>query len=294
MIIVKLIGGMGNQMFQYAAGRRAAWRHNTVLKLDLSQLQGDQGSDTPRQFALDHLRISAVAASSREVAEMSGSGRGLLGRVRQRLGLGQRGRLCREKHFHFDPQMLNIPDGCYLVGYWQSERYFTEIEELIRDEFFFQEPLSGEKLELAKVMQGEQSVSLHVRRGDYFSSAAINALHGTCTLRYFSDAAAMVASQLQSPRFFVFSDDTAWTKEYLRLPYPMTVVEHNGPDRAHEDMRLMSMCRHHIISNSSFSWWGAWLNPRVDKMVVAPSRWFNDASIDTKDLLPASWLRMAT
>lgn len=97
-----------------------------------------------------------------------------------------------------------------------------------------------------------------------------------------------------APHFFVFSDDTAWVKEHLNISYPVTLVEHNGADAGHEDMRLMSMCRHHIIANSSFSWWGAWLNPGIDKRVIAPSRWFNDACIDTGDLLPASWLTVAT
>lgn len=298
MTVVKLMGGLGNQMFQYATARRIAWRNKSVLKLDLSTLQGEPGSDTPRRFELHHLSITAQPASPSEIAgltmQAAASRESVLGHLLQKLGLRPLPVFYRERHFHFDRAVLRMSDNSYLEGYWQSEKYFADIKELILTEFSFKHPLSGMNLQLAQSMQTTSSVSLHIRRGDYVSSSAITAFHGTCSLQYYLNAAAKIASEVPAPHFFVFSDDTEWVKEHLLLPYTMTMVEHNGPDAGHEDMRLMSMCRHHIIANSSFSWWGAWLNPRPDKIVIAPSRWFNDPSVDTGDLLPASWLRMAT
>ena len=119
-----------------------------------------------------------------------------------------------------------------------------------------------------------------------------NQVHGTCDLGYYAQAVAHIANRVSQPVFFVFSDDHAWAREHLVLSHPVHYVDHNDTAHGYEDMRLMSLCRHHIIANSSFSWWGAWLNPRPDKIVVAPQRWFNDYDADTRDLCPEGWVRL--
>jgi hypothetical protein len=140
-----------------------------------------------------------------------------------------------------------------------------------------------------RIEQEPAAVSLHVRRGDYASNPVTNQYHGTCSLRYYLDAVSTLVSLGVQPRLFVFSDDIPWAQASLRFDFPVTFVGHNPASADHEALRLMSMCRHHIIANSSFSWWGAWLGSHPDKVVIAPRKWFNGATHDTRDLIPASW-----
>lgn len=185
------------------------------------------------------------------------------------------------------PRRTSSPDG-----YWQSERYFVDAADIIRAEFKPRLALEPENAATAAAIDGVTAVSVHVRRGDYVTDKVTNAYHGVCSLDYYRAAIARIAERVASPHLFVFSDDHAWVQENLRSNYPTTYVTANSPDRGYRDMQLMSRCRHHIIANSSFSWWGAWLNPRPDKVVVAPARWFIDKSNDTRDLLPGEWLRV--
>jgi len=290
--MVSLKGGLGNQMFQYAAAKSLALRHNVTLKLDLSFLEGEQPGNTLRRFALDCFAISATRAARYEAALMSGRGSNRLRTASvsavQRL---LRYSVFREQFFHFDPEVLCLPDKVYLEGYWQSERYFTDCAEVIRREFTVKQPLLGRNRELADAIASVNAVSLHVRRGDYVTDATTNAVHGICVADYYRKAEEIIARAVENPVFFLFSDDTEWVAANLALRYPVVHVDHNG-DVPHEDLRLMSLCDHHIIANSSFSWWGAWLSANPAKTVIAPERWFNDPTIDTSDLIPLSWLRI--
>jgi hypothetical protein len=300
LIIVKLMGGLGNQMFQYAAARRLAWRHETELRLDLSFLESDQRVNTPREFVLDKLRINAERASRHELGTIARLGGNLLEKMVTRFCRMIRPNAChsavyREKFFHFDPSVMELPDNSYIEGYWQSERYFSDIKDILLTEFSIKSPLTGKNLEYVRLVQAENSVSIHVRRGDYVLCPTVHAYHGTCSLQYYHDAVQVIASRVRDPHFFVFSDDPCWVKDNLKVfPHPMTVVEHNGADKGYEDLRIriMSQCRHNIIANSSLSWWGAWLSTVSEKIIIAPRQWFNDPSINTADLIPSSWLRM--
>lgn len=135
-------------------------------------------------------------------------------------------------------------------------------------------------------------MSLHVRRGDYVSDARTHATLGVCSLDYYRAAVRYIADHVEAPEFFVFSDDIAWAQANLELGHPCHYVDHNRGAESYNDMRLMSLCRHHIIANSSFSWWGAWLNPRADKVVVAPARWFAGGNRVVDDLFPPGWVRL--
>jgi len=289
MVIVKLMGGLGNQMFQYAAARRLSWCHGTPLKLDLSFLDGEQAGNTPRKFELNNFCISAEIASPREVSAMSGKSSTRLATACSRLFQRAAGYIdYRENFFHFDPNLLTLPDNVYLEGYWQSERYFAEIRDLIRKEFTVKTPLLGRSLEIADEIQAVNSVSLHVRRGDYVTEEKT---HGVCDIEYYRKAEDRVAQELGNPEFFVLSDDPVWVASHLRLRHPVRYINHNG-SMAHEDLRLMSLCRHNIIANSSFSWWGAWLNDNPGKSIFAPKEWFRDKSHNTADILPESWIKL--
>jgi hypothetical protein len=187
--------------------------------------------------------------------------------------------------------MSDVPSQCYLTGYWQSEKYFSSVEAEIRKDFTFNKPLIDRNLELSAKMATCGSISLHIRRGDYVSDAQTSAILGVCPLDYYRNAVAYVADRVANPQFFVFSDDIEWARENLGLDHPSEYIDHNRGAESYCDMQLMSKCRHHIIANSSFSWWGAWLNPHADKIVVAPKRWFA-GSLDSTDLVPQTWTRL--
>ena len=297
MIVVKLMGGLGNQMFQYAAGRRLAQHHNTQLKLDISFLESKQEGNTPRTYKLKHLNINENIATPTEINTIKQKGtnlrQNLIRRLCHMIGLPNiRPNVYSERHFHFDPAFLIAPENIYIEGYWQSEKYFKDIEIIIRKEFSVKSPLVGKNRELAELINITDSVSFHVRRGDFVADSKTMATHGVCGAEYYARCVEKIASEVKAPLFFVFSDEPAWTRDNIRLPFPMAVVEHNTQDNGSEDLRLMSLCRHNIIANSTFSWWGAWLNRNPEKIVIAPEKWFNDTSINTKDLIPDGWVKL--
>lgn len=291
MIVTRLIGGLGNQLFQYAAGRRLAHVHGAELKMDVSGL-GDSAYRTVRHYELATFGIKQAFATAKELKKFT-TRNSMMSRILNRItqsGMQLPESCIREAHYHFDPRILNLPDGVYLDGYWQSERYFADVADLIRSDLTIAAPAEGRNLELLEQIESCNAVSLHIRRGDYVTDPVMRQVHGTCRLDYYVRAVEHVASKISKPVFFVFSDDPAWARKHLALSYPVHIVDHNDTEHGNEDMRLMSLCRHHIVANSSFSWWGAWLNPRLDKIVVAPQRWFNDNDADTRDLYPAGWV----
>ena len=198
----------------------------------------------------------------------------------------------REPHFQFDPALLELRAPVYLDGYWQSERYFSSIAVLLRQELTAKAPLDPKNEALARSIDAVNAVSLHVRRGDYVDNPATTRFHGVCSLDYYQRAIDYISLRVEAPHLFVFSDDPQWTRANLRYAAATTFVDANPPDRGYRDMGLMARCRHHIIANSSFSWWGAWLNPSCEKIVIAPDRWFSAARNDTRDLIPPGWVRL--
>jgi hypothetical protein len=194
-----------------------------------------------------------------------------------------------EPHFHFDPGFFDLPEDVYIEGYWQTEKYFRDIADEIRREFRPRNPISGLDLRMSAEVERSESVSVHVRRGDYVSNARARRTHGTCTEEYYGGAMQEIARATEDPKFFVFSDDISWCRAHLKVGFSLTFVSHNGGEAVHRDLHLMSRCKHNIIANSSLGWWGAWLNSHSNKMVVAPKRWFAKGDINTIDLLPATW-----
>ncbi len=295
MIIVRLIGGLGNQMFQYAAGRRLAHTLKTDLKLDLSGYQ-TQNRLTPRRYNLHVFNIMEKIAAQEEIAALIGSRftSVILFTIEKfiKLKLAPRTYINRISETSFDPTILTLPDGVYWEGHWQSEKYFIDIVEIIREEFTFKNPPVDKNKELSKLISSLESVSLHVRRTDYVTNPKAHEMHGSCNIDYYRGCVNELIEKVKNPHFFIFSDDPGWASENLKLQYPMTIVNHNQEDQCHEDLRLMSQCKHHIIANSSFSWWAAWLNPRADKIVFAPGRWYiKPVYNNIEDILPATWLK---
>ncbi|NVN97981.1 MAG: alpha-1,2-fucosyltransferase [Geobacteraceae bacterium] len=295
MIVVKLTGGLGNQMFQYAAARRLADFHKTELKLDITFLEGPQTNYTPRVYELGKYNVSATIATRPEIARLSrhiyNPLAGYLHNFRKMCGFARNlPHYLQERHFHFDPSILSAPDNTYLDGYWQSEKYFCDIGDTLRREFTLKAPQSSPASRLAERITGENAVSIHIRRGDYVHSKVASDAHGLCSMDYYLKCAALMVKKLGNPSFYVFSDDMAWVHESFRLPSQMTLVDTGATPQ--EELLLMSRCKHHIIANSSFSWWGAWLGTNPDKTVFAPAKWFDKLDANTEDLLPLSWTRV--
>ena len=290
LIIVRLTGGLGNQMFQYAAGLAVAGRLRARLCVDTSNLtpaMSHYGFELPRVF-----QRSFPVASTDAVRQVLGWRfplRGLLSR--RSLAALPLGPLLIEPHFEYWPAIERVRRSCYLVGYWQSEQYFGAIAPAVRDAFTFVPPNAGNRAIAAQIAD-RQSVSLHVRRGDYVSNAKISEFHGLCSKEYYEAAVKLVRSKVRDPRFFVFSDDLDWCRRNLELGDEAVFVDVNRGDDSYNDMWLMSLCNHHIIANSTFSWWGAWLDGRADRITIAPRRWFAAERENTSTIYPADWVRV--
>lgn len=293
VIMVNLIGGLGNQMFQYAAGRSLAYNHNAPLLLDTSGFE-----DYPlRRYELNDFNIQARPASQAELQSFdvrSRSGSGLISKLWNRLGCISSGIRLQEASFAYDERVTKVFPPVYLNGYWQSEQYFSDIALPLRKEFTLKSKWdsTNEDMHNQILSAGSSAISLHIRRGDYVSNPHTAQYHGVCSLEYYRTAVSYVAERVSQPHFFIFSDDHEWVREHFDLGYPITLVQVNDPDNGINDMMLMKSCRHHIIANSSFSWWGAWLNPSLDKIVIAPAKWFAKVDIDTRDLIPTSWVKL--
>lgn len=289
MIITHVIGGLGNQMFQYAAGRALSLERRQPLRLDISGYRGYKLHDG---FELHGIfECPAAVATEEEVQSILGwQSPAAIRRVMLRpyLAFIRKGGLVVEPHFHYWPGIKNAPDDCYLAGYWQSEKYFQEVASVIRTDFTFKSPLTGLNAVLADKINNVNAVSIHVRRGDYVSNPKNVARYGSCTEDYYQAAVRYISESVKKPFYFIFSDDISWVKDHFKIDLPCQYVDHNSGNESHNDMCLMSLCRHHIIANSTFGWWAAWLNPSPDKIVVAPKKWFiHEVNID--DLYPKGW-----
>lgn len=293
MIIIKLQGGLGNQMFQYAFGRALSIKFNSRLYLDLRSFQNQQKEDgfTPRQFELGIFPVFAQEASENLLTSFTSP--------KSKVSFLNRFRLFQKKTYiepnsNYNPCVENLKPPIYLDGYWQSEKYFKSIEQNLRQEFTFKDSIDVlTKYYVDKIKKSNLSVSIHIRRGDYITSPKTNAYHGVCSLDYYEKAISIIISKYEKIEFYVFSDDNRWVKEnFVKGRLNMTVIDHNTGRDSWKDMLLMSCCNHHIIANSSFSWWGAWLSPNENKTVIAPKRWFLHLEFDDTDIIPQEWIRI--
>ncbi len=292
MLVSHILGGIGNQMFQFAAGRALSLKNDQKHLLDLSDF-----SDYRLHHGFELSRVFNVVTERAEAStlhQLLGWRENKLARkvLRRRQFAGLRGKtFVVEPYFNYWSDFFNLTGDCYLYGYWQSEQYFKAVEFVIRQDFTFREPLKEHNAELALEMATVQAVSLHVRRGDYVNNPKNHNIMSVCDLEYYRLAINYIAFHVEQPVFYFFSDDMAWVKQNLPMEFPCVYIEHNGGAESYRDMQLMSLCRHHVIANSSFSWWGAWLNPNPEKIVIAPRKWFANGT-NIKDLIPEGWITL--
>jgi len=296
MIIIRMTGGLGNQMFQYA------------LYLKLKSMGRDVKFDDKTEYELSNARpimlwafgIDYPKASKEEINQMTDGFLYLSHRIRRKI-FGRKSLEYQENSCNYDGQILK-KEQAYLTGYFQSEKYFKEIESDVREAFTFH-PSIFENIDAdlkkkinayEKEIEENLSVSIHIRRGDYLENSEVYG--GNCTAEYYEKAIHIIKDKFPQTVFFVFSNDDAWAQEWCKEQEKeqglrFVPVTDTPEELGYLDMYLMSKCKHHIIANSSFSWWGAWLNASPDKMVLAPARWFNNQTcydIYTKEMMKIS------
>ncbi|MFT4941779.1 MAG: hypothetical protein ACI88A_004850 [Paraglaciecola sp.] len=297
MIISHTLGGLGNQMFQYAFGRALSLHYDVPLKLDVMDFAGYElhnGFELSRVFDL-----SVETASDSDFYEVLGwLGNRLARKVVRRLGYSKIKSapiLSQDNSVSAKEYIKIAGQSCYLTGYWQSESYFLGEKKTIREEFQFKTLMSAENEKWAEKIRNCHSVSVHVRRGDYVSNPHTHSVHGVCGIDYYNNAINYINERFEGLTFFVFSDDIPWALENLSIPSSSYYIDHNHGAESYNDMHLMSLCKHHIIANSSFSWWGAWLSDSVDSsrhVVIAPEHWANLQAIKFDEIYPNKWVRL--
>lgn len=287
MIVVKIFGGLGNQMFQYSFGRALSVKTG----LEVVYYVDCQGE---RQFGLSTFNIKGKFEDVLDIKGISSIKNKLMASLNRRLNYKlipiYKQKYIYDSNLSFNKNIFLISDNTFLEGYWQSEKYFEGIEDLLYNELKFVSDIDERNSEIIKMTSTVNSVSLHVRRGDYVTDAKANAVHGLCDKSYYYNAINYILKNVPDPHFFIFSDDMDWVKKELTINGSVVYVDFNKKDS--DDLRLMSKCKHNIIANSTFSWWGAWLNNNPQKIVIAPKKWFESPERSSNDLIPPSWIKV--
>lgn len=295
MIITRLIGGMGNQMFQYALGRALALENKSELLLDIQRLT-DHGKSfvnpnfVARNFDLGMFAICAKVAQSKDIPLI----RRVFGNATIKdiiYSVGQKffKNPYKEKQFHFDSEILQATGNIYLDGYWQSYRYFEKYADVIRKDFQVTVPLSEEIKNLGNKIAKSKSLCVHVRRGDFVN----NIYHQVLSDDYYEKAFQAISEKTAIEKVYVFSDDIAWCRENMQFPIETMYVDNSfSGERGIGHFWLMTQCNHFVIPNSTFSWWAAWLSERTGKQVVVPKKWLADEAVNYNDVCPSDWIKI--
>ena len=280
MNIVELIGGIGNQMFQYAFGQLL----EEDIFYDLSWFEYSKKSKnvTQRNYELDFFDIQIKKLTRKEAKKYKKNNKLLL-----LFGIKTKHKKIIEKPFNvYNPELLKISKGIF-EGYFQCAQYVEPIRKQLLKDFTPRNKINLENKKVLEQILSTNSVSLHVRRGDYVK---LQHIHGLCDILYYEKSIEFISKKIKNPHFFLFSDDIEWVKENLKINYPYTIVDINSGSNSPWDIWLMKHCKHNIIANSSFSWWGAWLNENPEKIVIAPQNWTIDNN--NTDIIPTNWERI--
>lgn len=296
MIYVKLISGLGNQLFQYVLGRKVSILKKTSLKLDVSFFENQD----LRSYKLNHYNINAAIATDDEIENIIGiyTKDDIYSKVYRRaeklLPKHYKRYFKEDKWWLYEPDVLKTFPNVYLDGYWQHYKYFEHIDTEIFNELTLKDTTECAGYNIfEQVKQDNSSVSIHIRRGDYIDDPEANNLMGVLPLQYYNTAIERIKEKVNNSRFYVFSDDLNWAQDNFKINFPVTFVDIANGSKDYLELDLMSKCRHNIIANSTFGWWGAFLNQNPDKIIIAPSKWVQPVHINSKiELQFPSWVKI--
>jgi len=286
MIITRISGGLGNQMFQYAMAKSMAKKNNDIFKLDTSFYP----KQTLRKYELNLFNIDENIATKDECIGFRGKEK-LIFRIKNKLGLN-----IKRPYSHtfennltlFDKEVYKKQGDIYLDGFWQNEDYFKNIKDEIIKDFIPKNNISLDAKKYLEHIKDNQSISIHIRRGDYVANAHTNSIHGICGIDYYKKAIKYIDKKVKNPIYYIFSDDMSWCKENFNFLKDKVFI--NNTKNTIEDLELMKNCKYNIIANSTFSWWGAWLNKNNAKIVITPKVWF--ASNNNINLALKEWIKI--
>ena len=292
MVIVKISGGLGNQLFQYAFGKAIEEKYGYDVKYDLSYYENIPDGDTARKVFVSRYIPSHMIATEEDILQITTRDKSAWKKVLKRLGLAEY-RTKYERPGDGVTSIEQVKDNTLLIGYWQSEEYFSNVCDKIREEFSFENDIQSPEMKaLLEKIKSSDSVSIHVRGGDYLLSQNQTIFGGICTSEYYEEAYAYMKKKNPISKFFLFTNDVEWTKKNIHLPYEEITMVSEEYEATEDwmDLYLMSLCKDNIIANSSYSWWAAWLNDHVDKTVICPYKWTNDNQ--HSDIFCKSWIKM--
>jgi hypothetical protein len=290
MIIIELKGGLGNQIFQYAAAIALSKHHQVKLKVDITQLkQPDEILGTYRRYILKYLNNPPEIASEGEISKFKNI---FKKKIQHFLPINYKN-IYYEKFFHYNDNFWKTNKSIFLRGNFQSEKYFLKYKDSIQTSLTFDPSFfSIEDRTLFEKIKTSNNLSMHIRRGDYVTNLIANNVLGILPIDYYNNGYNKIIVQNNIENCYIFSDDINWAKSNFSFIKNVFFVESTSENKDLADFILMQSCKHNIIANSSFSWWAAYLNPNPDKIIIAPKRWFNKANYDTKDLIPSSWIQL--
>lgn len=293
MIVVQLLGGLGNQMFQYAVGRHLAYINNSRLKLDRSFLDNRVPirNFTARNYELSIFNIpsSITELSNFPAYDSSKSIKSIPNRLLHFLQIYFSGySYIKEFDSGFNSKLLKRKGELYLDGYWQSFKYFDAIKDIIQEDFSFKNIYDGDFKIISDQITSTNSICVHIRRTDYLNDKIL----GVDQNKYLKAAFDIMLNTVENPSFFVFSDDIEWCMKNIQEDFRVSFVSKSNSDSLDYDFQLMTLCKHFIIANSSFSWWAAWLSKSKNKIVIAPKTWTLNNSIDINSILPENWVKI--
>jgi len=291
MIITRLAGGNGNQMFQYAAGLALARRHNTQLLLDINYLLDKSKRyfrHENREYALDMFNISGRIAANRQIARFTVPRKGNKYVYHIKKRILQEYHVVKEDDLASWEEFMESPSDAYIEGYWQNTQYFQAIGKEIRTEYTFKNKLPGQCTPLMKRIRTDNAVCVHFRRGDFVNHPTLDIV----TLDFYYDALRLLSERIDSAKLFVFSDDISWCREKFKpKEYDCEFVDQllAGPNGEYH-LHMITACNHYIIPNSTFAWWGAWLSESPGKVVIAPKKWWNAQVESVNSIVPSDWI----